>query len=50
MEIFRALVEAQDGDLDVVQSRETVSRHFELSVSEVRIIEREGLDKQWPPL
>jgi hypothetical protein len=49
-EIFLALVEAQDKDLGVPQSRESVARRFELSLEEVRQIEREGLDASWPPL
>ena len=49
-EIFLALVEAQDKDLNVPQSREAVARRFDLSVEEVRQIEREGLDASWPPL
>ncbi len=49
-EIFLALVEAQDEDPDVPRSREAVARRFELSVDEVRQIEREGLDATWPPL
>lgn len=50
MEIFRALVEAQDGAMSVTQSRQSISRQFELTEDEVRQIEREGLNKQWPPL
>jgi hypothetical protein len=49
-EIFLALVEAQDEDQGVPQSREAVARRFDLSVAEVRQIEREGLDASWPPL
>ena len=49
-EIFLALVEAQDKDLTVPQSREAVASRFDLSVEEVRQIEREGLDASWPPL
>jgi hypothetical protein len=49
-EIFLALVEAQDKDLGVPQSREAVARRFGLSVEDVRQIEREGLDAAWPPL
>ena len=49
-EIFLALVEAQDKDLGVPQSREAVARRFDLSVEEVRQIEREGRDASWPPL
>jgi hypothetical protein len=50
MEVFRALVEAQDGEMSVARSREEISRRFDLSEAEVRMIEREGLDRQWPPL
>jgi hypothetical protein len=49
-EIFLALVEAQDKDQGVLQSREAVALCFDLSVAEVRQIEREGLDACWPPL
>jgi DNA-directed RNA polymerase sigma subunit (sigma70/sigma32) len=49
-EIFLALVEAQDRDQSVPQSREEVASRFNLSVAEVRQIEREGLDASWPPL
>ena len=49
-EIFLALVEAQDKDLGVPQSREAVARRFGLGVADVRRIEREGLDASWPPL
>jgi len=49
-EIFLALVEAQDKHLGLTQSREAVARHFDLSVEEVRQIEREGLEASWPPL
>lgn len=49
-EIFLALVEAQDKDLSVPQSREAIARRFDLTSEEVRQIEREGLDSSWPPL
>ena len=49
-EVFLALVEAQDQDQGVSQSREAVARRFDLSVEEVRQIEREGLAGSWPPL
>jgi hypothetical protein len=49
-ELFRALVEAQDRDGDVAQSRRMVSKHFGVTEGQVREIEREGLDRQWPPL
>ena len=49
-EIFLALVEAQDQGSDVPQSRQLIAARFGLSEEEVRRIEREGLDAQWPPL
>jgi hypothetical protein len=50
MEVFQALVEAQDRDMTVAQSREAVARRFGVSEQQVRRIEREGLDGNWPPL
>jgi len=49
-EIFLALVNAQDHAMDVAQSRQLVVQRFGVSESQVRSIEREGLDHQWPPL
>jgi len=49
-EIFQALVEAQDQDMSVAQSRRAVAEHFGTTEGEIRAIEREGLDQQWPPL
>ena len=49
-EIFLALVDAQDHEISVVQSRKSVSEHFGVSVEQVMEIEREGLDNEWPPL
>ena len=49
-EIFLALVEAQDKEMDVVQSRSFVVQRFSVSESRIRQIEREGMDNQWPPL
>jgi len=49
-EIFLALVDAQDHELDVPQSRRLVAERFGVSETQVRDIEREGLDQQWPPL
>ena len=49
-EIFLALVDAQDHDLTVAQSREVVAQRFGVSENQVRQIEREGLDNLWPPL
>jgi hypothetical protein len=49
-EIFLALVEAQDGGASVVESRKRIEERFGVSEQEVRHIEREGLDHDWPPL
>jgi hypothetical protein len=49
-EIFLALVEAQDHEMTVAQSRKAVAERFGLRESQVRTIEREGLDNDWPPL
>jgi hypothetical protein len=48
--MFRALVEAQDQNMTVAASRQLVAQRFGLSESLVRAIEREGLDRKWPPL
>ncbi len=50
MEVFLTLVEAQDRDLSVAQSRKTVAERFDINEEQVRRIEREGLDGHWPPL
>lgn len=49
-EIFLMLVSAQDKEMDVAASRKFVVEHFGISDSQVRQIEREGMDCQWPPL
>ena len=49
-EIFRALVEAQDEGAGVARSRTLVADRFGLSQEQVRDIEREGLQAEWPPL
>jgi hypothetical protein len=49
-EIFLALVDAQDQEMDVAQSRKLVALRFDVSEHQVRQIEREGLDCGWPPL
>jgi hypothetical protein len=50
MELFQALVEAQDGAMTVAQSRRALADRFGVSEAQVRAIEREGLDGNWPPL
>ncbi len=49
-EIFLALVDAQDHEMEVAQSRRLVGQRFGISEGQVRQIEREGLDRRWPPL
>jgi hypothetical protein len=49
-EIFLAIVEAQDQEMNVAQSRKLVIDRFGVSENQVRLIEREGMDQQWPPL
>jgi hypothetical protein len=49
-EIFEALVDAQDHEMAVSQSRNLIAERFRIKETEVRQIEREGLDRQWPPL
>ncbi|HEV3119490.1 MAG TPA: hypothetical protein VGY58_20705 [Gemmataceae bacterium] len=49
-EIFSALVDAQDHEMPVAESRREIVRRFGISEQDVRDIEREGLDNNWPPL
>ena len=49
-EIFLALVEAQDAHMTVPQSYKLVAKRFEITESQLRKIEHEGIDQQWPPL
>jgi len=50
-EIFHALVTTQDmGLMTVPQSREHVSKQYDITDAQLRQIEDEGLEKEWPPL
>ena len=49
-EIFRALVDAQDNKLSILQSRAMITRRFGVSAKQLQNIEREGIDNDWPPL
>jgi hypothetical protein len=49
-EIFQALVETQDQDVGVARSRKLIADRFGLSETQVKQIEEEGLDHEWPPL
>jgi hypothetical protein len=48
--IFRALVEAQDGGKSVATSRLEIAKQFSVTEDDIKNIEREGLANQWPPL
>jgi hypothetical protein len=49
-EVFLALVTAQDQEMAVAKSRSLIVERFGLSEGQVRQIEREGIERQWPPL
>jgi hypothetical protein len=49
-EIFQDLVLTQDVVPNVPQSRQIVTKRFEITEAQLRQIEEEGLEKEWPPL
>ena len=49
-QIFLDLVDAQDHGLGVLKSRTLIAKRFGLTEGQIRRIEQEGLDRQWPPL
>jgi hypothetical protein len=49
-EIFLALVDAQDHDMSVTQSRRHIAAQFGIREEQVRRIEQEGIENGWPPL
>jgi hypothetical protein len=51
-EIFQDLVEIQDSliPVNVRKSYEIVTEKYEISEAQLRQIENEGIEKQWPPL
>lgn len=49
-EIFQNLVEQQDHGLSVPESREQVVRLFKITDAQLKQIEDEGVEKEWPPL
>jgi hypothetical protein len=50
-DIFRTLVSTQDmAMMPVSQSRQQIMKQFEITDSQLRQIEDEGLEKEWPPL
>lgn len=49
-EIFQDLVRTQDMGLNVSRSRQVIAEKHEITESQLRQIEDEGLDNEWPPL
>jgi hypothetical protein len=49
-DIFLDLVNTQDTVTNVPRSRQIVTEKFDISESQLRQIEEEGLEKEWPPL
>ncbi len=50
-EIFHSFVSAQDtGAMTVLQSVRHVTKQFEITESELKLIQDEGIEKEWPPL
>jgi len=49
-EIFHNLVITQDSVANVRKSYELVTEKFDISDTQLRQIEYEGLDNEWPPL
>ena len=50
-EIFHALVSTQDlGLMTVSESVQHVAKQFEITEAQLRQIEDEGIDAEWPPL
>jgi hypothetical protein len=49
-EIFSHLVATQDAGESVRKSYETVTEHFDISEEQLKAIEQEGSDNDWPPL
>jgi hypothetical protein len=50
-EIFHNLVTTQDqGAVSVPESRQQVTKQFDITDAQLRQIEEEGLETEWPPL
>jgi hypothetical protein len=49
-DIFRDLVDTQDHGMPVRRSYQIITERFEISDSQLKQIEDEGLEKEWPPL
>ncbi len=49
-EIFQNLVEQQDHGLSVPESRDRVIQLYKITDAQLKQIEDEGVEKEWPPL
>jgi hypothetical protein len=50
-EIFNALVVMQDrGDVSVTDSKKRIMEQFHVTENQLRQIQEEGIEKEWPPL
>lgn len=49
-EIFHTLVTTQDVIPNVPRSRQIVTKKFGITEEQLKEIEDEGIDQQWPPL
>jgi len=49
-EIFHALVATQDAERNVRKSYDVVTERYAITPAQLRQIEDEGVDKEWPPL
>jgi hypothetical protein len=49
-EIFFDLVMTQDVVHDVPRSRQLVTRKYSITEAQLRQIEDEGIEREWPPL
>ena len=48
--IFHTLVATQDEGLTVPESKKKVASEYHISKEQLDLIEKEGVDKDWPPL
>ena len=49
-EIFHELVLTQDAVMNVPRSRQIMTEKHDISEQQLKAIEDEGLDNEWPPL
>jgi hypothetical protein len=49
-EIFHELVATQDAEHNVRKSYDVITERYAITPAQLRQIEDEGVDKEWPPL